>query len=309
MSKLGVIGSIITDLAIRTQRVPTVGENLRAERLTIGPGGKGANAAVAVARAGAEAVLVGCVGDDDFGRRELGQLRQEGVNADGVTVDPTADTGVAVILIDADGENTILVVTGANDHLSARGVTSALQRHGSTLDGILINFEIPEAAVKAGVRFGQDHQIPVIVDAGPPRSYAPDIWAGCSVLTPNLLETAALVGYPVSDEATAKRAARELLATGPRAVVLKLGGRGALLLTDDEELQLPAFTVKVVDTTGAGDAFSATLAVAVAEGLSLPHAVRRANAAGALAVTRLGTMLAMPYRQEVDAFLTKRATD
>ena len=144
------------------------------------------------------------------------------------------------------------------------------------------------------------------MDAGPPRSYSTDSWADCTILTPNELETATLVGYPVHDEATAKRAAHELLRAGPKAVVLKLGGRGALLLTEQGEEHIPAFDVDVVDTTGAGDAFSATLAIAVAEGLPLDRAVRRASAAGALTVTRPGTMSAMPTAQEVDDLLERQ---
>jgi ribokinase len=305
MTKIAVIGSIIADLAVRTPRVPSIGENLLAESFTVGPGGKGANAAVAAARAGAESVLVGCIGADDFGRMELARLRQEGVNVEAVAVDAQAATGVALIIIDADGENTILVVNGANDRLSAEAVSRALAPHRGKLDGILINFEIPEAAVAAGVRWGKDHGAPVIVDAGPPRPYTAATWGSCTILTPNALETSTLVGYPIHDDATAEQAARQLLAAGPRAVVLKRGKRGALLLTADGERHVPAFPVTVVDTTGAGDAFSGTLAVAVAEGLPLEQAVRRANAAGALAVTRFGTMPAMPTRQEVDAFLAQ----
>ena len=305
-TKIAIVGSIIADLAVRTPRVPDVGENILAQSFTVGPGGKGANAAVAVARSGAEAVLVGCVGDDDFGRMELTRLRQEGVDVAGVTVDPQAATGVAIILVDAQGENTILVVNGANDHVDAAAVSRALEPHRPTLDGILINFEIPEPAVAAAVRFGQDLRIPTVVDAGPPRAYAPPTWADCTILTPNTLETATLVGYPIHDEPAARQAARQLLAAGPQAVVLKLGARGALLLTRDVEVHVPAFPVEVVDTTGAGDAFSGTLAVATAEGLPLEEAVRRANAAGALTVTRFGTLPAMPTRQEVDLFLADK---
>jgi ribokinase len=306
MTKIAVIGSIIADLAVRTPRVPDVGENLLAESFSIGPGGKGANAAVAVARAGAEAVLVGRIGDDDFGRMELSHLHREGVDVASVGVDPEVATGVAVIMIDADGENTILVVNGANDHVSAEAVRQGLEPHQDTLDGILINFEIPESAVAAAVQWGQARCVPIVVDAGPPRSYAPATWGGCTILTPNTLETATLVGYPIPDDPAAVQAARQLLQAGPQAVVLKLGGRGALLLTEETEVHVPAFPVDVVDTTGAGDAFSAALTIAVAEGLPLREAARRANAAGALTVTRFGTMTAMPTRQEIDAFLAHR---
>jgi ribokinase len=303
MPKIAVIGSIITDLAVKTSRVPMVGENLLAESLQIGPGGKGANAAVAVARAGAESMLIGCVGNDEFGRMEMAYLDREGVDLSGVIIHPEADTGAAIIMIDVEGENTILVVKGANDHLSEDVVGNILNTHRNTLDGILVNFEIPEAAVAAAVQAGVDFRIPVIVDAGPPRAYAPKTWANCTILSPNALEAATLVGYSIEDEADVLHAARELLAAGPQAVVLKLGSRGAMILSEEQEATLPAFPVDVVDTTGAGDAFSGTLSVAIADGLSLEEAVWRANAAGALTVTRLGTMPVMPTRQEVDAFL------
>jgi ribokinase len=306
MTKIAVIGSLNADLSVLTPRVPTVGENFLAQGFSIGPGGKGANAAVAAARSGGETVLVGCVGDDDFGRMLLRHLREAGVGVEVVGVDPQAATAVAFIMIDAQGENTILVVNGANDRLSAKAVERALESQQGTLDGILVDFEVPEAAVAAGVRWGKAHDIPVIVDAGPPRPYVQATWQDCTIISPNELETATLVGYPIHDDATAAQAARQLLAAGPQAVVLKRGARGALLLTADQELLVPAFLVTVVDTTGAGDAFSGMLAVAVAEGLSLEESVRRASAAGALTVTRLGTMPAMPTRREVDAFLAER---
>ncbi len=305
MPKIAVIGSIITDLAIKTSRVPMVGENILAENLQIGPGGKGANAAVAVARARAEAMLIGCIGDDEFGRMEMAYLDNEGVDLSGVTIHPEAPTGAAIIMIDARGENTILVVKGANDHLNKDAVVNILKTHRDTLDGIVVNFEIPETTVAAAVRMGVDIGIPVLVDAGPPRAYAPETWSKCTILSPNALEAATLVGYAIEDEAGAKLAARELLAAGPQAVVLKLGSRGAMILSEEQEVIIPAFPVETVDTTGAGDAFTGTMSVAIIDGLPLEEAVRRANAAGALTVTRLGTMLAMPTRQEVDAFLAQ----
>ena len=306
MKRIAVIGSVVVDLAVQTPRLPAVGETLLADNFKIGPGGKGANAAVVVQRAGAAAVLLGCIGDDDFGRMEMVALQTEGVNVDAVAVHPEAATGVGIAMIDADGENTILGVLGANDYLSSDDVTQALALHRETLDGILVNFEVPEPAVAAAVQLGVDYGIPVIVDAGPARPYTPGTWRDCTILTPNEQETETLVGYPVSDDATAERAARELLGMGPSAVVLHRGARGALLVTPDDTVHVPSFSVDVVDTTGAGDAFSGTLSVGVAEGLPLVDAVRRANAAGALAVTRLGTLPIMPTRQEVDAFLGRQ---
>ena len=142
---------------------------------------------------------------------------------------------------------------------------------------------------------------------GPARPYSPETWCNCTILTPNEQETETLVGYSVSDDTTAERAARELLGMGPSAVVLHRGAHGALLVMPDDTIHIPSFPVDVVDTTGAGDAFSGALSVAVAEGLPLVDAIRRANAAGALAVTRLGTLPVMPTRQEVDTFLKNQS--
>ena len=309
MKRIAVIGSIVIDLAVQTPRIPAVGETLLADNFKIGPGGKGANAAVAVQRAGGEAVLLGCIGDDDFGRMEMAALRAEGVDVDAVAIHREASTGIGIAMIDADGENTILGVLGANDYLNSDDVTHALTLHQDTLDGILVNFEVPEPAVAAAVQLGGDYGLPVIVDAGPARPYESETWRGCTVLTPNEQETETLVGYPVSDDVTAERAARELLGMGPKAVVLHRGARGALLVTSDDTIHIPSFSVDVVDTTGAGDAFSGTLSVAVAEGLPLVDAIRRANAAGALAVTRLGTLPVMPTRQEVDTFLESQSEE
>lgn len=307
MHAVAAVGSIMTDLAVFTPRLPQRGENLLAHRLQIGPGGKGANAAAAAVRLGARAVLVGAVGDDHFGREDLAALRREGVVVDGVTIDRETSTGAAVILIDATGENTILVIIGANERLTPGMVESALAPHWATLDALLVNFEVPQEAVAAAVRGASGRGIPVLVDAGPPRTFPPEVWAAATVLSPNELEAATLTGRPMEDTAQAEAIARALLDAGPQAVVLKRGAAGALVATRDEVRHVPGFRVPVVDTTGAGDAFSAALLVAMAEGRDLMAAVRFASAAGALAVTRPGTLPAMPTRTEVEAFLAQRA--
>ncbi len=306
MPTIAVVGSIITDLAVFTPRLPRRGENILAHRLQIGPGGKGANAAVAATRLGAQTILVGRVGDDDFGHNELAALRAEGVDTDAVGIDPEAQTGVAFIMVDDEGENTILVVIGANNRLLPEHVEAGLAPHWDRLDAMLVNFEVPEATVAAAIRAAHAHGVPVVVDAGPPRPYGPDVWGQATVISPNALEAATLVGHPVEDDAGAEAAARELLAAGPQAVVLKRGAAGALLATREGIERIPSFPVDVVDTTGAGDAFSGALVVAMAEGKPLPEAVRFANAAGALAVTRAGTMPAMPTRADVEAFLARQ---
>lgn len=304
MTKIAIVGSIITDLAVLTPRVPDRGENILAHRLQIGPGGKGANAAVAVARMGAESILIGRVGDDHFGSEELAALRAEGVNTDSVGIDPEAQTGAAVVMVDDEGENTILVIIGANDRLMPEHVEAGLAPHWDHLDALLVNFEVPEVTVSAAIHAAYMHGVPTIVDAGPPREFGADVWGKATVLSPNALEAATLVGHPVESDAEVENAAWELLAGGPEAVVLKRGSAGALLVTrEKEEQHIPSFRVNVVDTTGAGDAFSGALVVAMAEGKPLDQAVQVANAAGALTVTQVGTLRAMPTRAGVEDFL------
>lgn len=303
---IAMVGSVNMDLAVATARVPLVGENLLARDLRVGLGGKGANPVVALARMGAESLLVACVGDDDFGRTALDSLIIEGVSTSGITRVLDTPTGVALIMVDDEGENTILVVIGANALLTAEMVDTALEPHWGRLDALAVSFEIPEPCVATAVRGARSHDVPVIVDAGPPREYGPDTWGNATILSPNALEAATLVGYPIDDDASARRAARELLLAGPDAIVLKLGARGAILCTDAGTESAPPFNVKAVDTTGAGDAFTAGLALAVAEGRPLAEAVRFANAAGAVTVTRMGTMTAMPTRQEIERLLTSQ---
>jgi ribokinase len=308
MPRIAVIGGIVADIAVKTARLPHLTETFLADSFKLGPGGKGANAAVEVARAGAEAVLIGSVGDDDFGHMILAHLRREGVDVNGISVAPAGiSTGMGIAMITNDGENTTLGVMGANDHLSAQAVTESLNAYKNSLNAILINFEVPEDAVAAAVETGSRLGIPVIVDAGPARAYRARAWAKCTILTPNIQEIGVLAGYDVSDEATCEKATQELLAMGPSAVVLHRGARGALITTNGKCVEVPAFSVEAIDMTGAGDAFSGTLAVAVAQGMSLEQAVYRANAAGALAVTRLGTMPIMPTSGEIDRFLEEVA--
>lgn len=300
---VAVVGSIVTGFTIFTPRVPGRGENVLADRFEIGPGGKGANAAVACARLGARALLVGRVGCDEFGRDQLVALRAEGVGVDGVTDDPEASTGVAFILVDAEGENTILVVNGANDRLTPDMVEAGLAPHWSSLQAVIVDFEVPPEAVTAAVNSASERGIPVIVDAGPPRPYPPGVWGRAAIISPNEIEAAALIGRPVETSAAAEAAARVLMAAGPGAVVMKRGASGALAVSQDGVWDVPAFRVNAVDTTGAGDAFTGALAVAVAKGSPLPEAVRFACAAGGLATTRRGTMLSLPTLAEVEALM------
>jgi len=298
--RIGVIGSANVDLVVRADHPPGPGENVLGGDFRMIPGGKGANQAVAVARLGGRARFIGKVGRDPFGDILLASLRADGVDVAGVAAVADAPTGVALIVIDRDGQNSIVVAPGANGRLLP-GDIQALRPALEGLDAILMQLEIPPETVAHAVRLARELNVPVILDAGPPCRRPPDEVFQVAILSPNEAEAAALLGSAVRDLKDAEEAGREMLRRGAGAVVLKLGSNGALLVTQEDCLHVPARRVQVVDTTAAGDAFTAALAVYRAEGLPLPDAVRMANKAGALAVTKLGAQPSMPTRRELEA--------
>jgi ribokinase len=307
MTRIAVVGSLMVDMALRTPRVPLQGENVHGHDFRMGAGGKGTNAATAIARMGGDALIIGCIGDDHLGDFVRAALQAEGVNTDAVIVVPKVATDVACIMVVDGGQNAVLAISRTNLLLTGPAVADALHPQWSTLDAILVNFESSGEAIAEAIRSGTAHNIPVVVDAGPVIDHGPDVWGGATVLSPNVQEALALAGAEAADQPdhhTIRRAAQELLAAGPSAVVVKLGEKGALLLTEMEELLLPAFPVEAVDTTGAGDAFTAALTLALAQGTPLPDAVYRANAAGSLATTRFGAREAMPTRAEIAELLS-----
>jgi ribokinase len=231
----------------------------------------------------------------------LASLRANGVETDSLAAVADAPTGAALIVIDRKGQNSIVVAPGANRRLMPADI-QALRPVLEKLDAILMQLEIPIETVVRTIRLAREFNVPVILDAGPPRVQPPDEVFRVGILSPNEAEAGALLGRAVRDLKDAEAAGREMLRRGAGAVVLKLGSKGALLVTEDECLRVPAHRVKVVDTTAAGDAFTAALAVYRTEGLALPEAVRMANKAGALATTKLGAQPSMPSRKELEAF-------
>jgi len=298
--RIAIIGSANVDLVIRAHHLPAPGENVFGDDLRMIPGGKGANQAVAVARLGGRARFIGRVGRDSFGEMLLASLRAGGVETGGLAALADAPTGVALIVIDRLGQNSIVVAPGANRRLMPADI-QALRPALEKLDAILMQLEIPIETVVHTIRLAREINVPVILDAGPARGQPPDELFRVAILSPNEAEAGALLGCAIRDLKDAEEAGREMLRRGAGAVVLKLGSQGALLVTEDECLHVPAHPVKVVDTTAAGDAFTAALAVYRAEGLALPEAVRMANKAGALATTKLGAQPSMPTRAELDA--------
>jgi ribokinase len=302
-----VIGSINMDLVIRVPRLPQAGETVLGTSFAVIPGGKGANQAVAAARLGGEVHLIGRVGQDDFGRQLLAGLRANGVNAGRVVSTPGVSSGCAAIAVDDAGENSIAVVPGANGLLSPADVDAAEELIASAAV-VVMQLEVPMETVRHAAALCRRVGVATILDPAPvPPGGLPGELYDVDILTPNESEAAALIGW--NGDAAPEAISARLLERGCQAVVLKLGAAGSLVgERSGPIMRLAPYTVTVVDTTAAGDAFTAALAVGLAEGMPLAETARLGNAAGALCCTRLGAQPALPTRQAVEE-LRLRPTD
>ena len=268
-------------------------------------GGKGANQAVAAARAGGDVTFIARVGDDVFGERALAGFERDNINAAYVIKDGDAPTGVALINVDARGENSITVASGANTNLSPDDVEAARAVIESA-DVVLMQLETPLETVHAALSIAADRGITTILNPAPAQGLEPDLLRKVSILTPNESEAEHLTGIAISQEDEAKAAARALTEKGVETVVITLGAKGTLACGPERQELVAGFEVPAVDTTAAGDVFNGALAVAIAEGASMREAIVFANAAGALSVTRLGAQPSAPRRIEIDVFLRER---
>jgi len=298
--KVLVVGSSNTDLIVQSKRLPTAGQTVIGGALTRAPGGKGANQAVAAARAGADVHFIGKVGDDDFGKQTLSNLKTEGIRTRHLGTERGTPSGVALILIDEAGENLISVAPGANMELEAtdlEGAESAFRAASFAL----FQLENPLSTVRRGISVAHRHGCRVILNPAPApeRKLPAGLLKQVDVLTPNSSEAAALTGGPVGSVSAAYRAAEALREMGTGTVIITLGSKGAVVVSEAARYSVPALKVKPVDTVGAGDAFNGALACALAEGQPQEDAVRFAVAAGGLAVTRRGAQPAMPRRAEI----------
>ena len=297
-----VIGSSNTDLVIRVPRIPRPGETLLGGTFLTAAGGKGANQAVGAARAGGKVAFIARVGHDAFGDQAIAGLRRDGVEVSRVFRDRDAPSGAALIFVARDGENSIAVAGGANARLSPADVKKAagLIRAGALL---LAQLETPLATVMAAVEVAATAGVPVLLNPAPARPLPNRLLRRVSILTPNETEAERLTGIRVTDDASAARACAKLQARGVGTVILTWGSRGAFLATAGGHERVPGFKVKALDTTAAGDIFNGALGVALTEGKPLRDAVRFANAAAALSVTRLGAQPSAPSRAQIDRFL------
>ncbi len=315
-----VVGSVNVDLVLRAERLPVPGETVTGGVFERHDGGKGANQAVAAARLGRPTLFIGALGDDAFGHEARRVLEREGVDTSAVRTIPGQATGVALILVDRQGENLIAVASGANGLLDGPSVREALGRLGSLRgDVVLVSHEIPTATVREALRIARAEGALTILNPAPAAGLDRSTLGLADFLTPNRSELAALTAAETRRAGRRQGAgkdpaqlARELIepsAEGPgvgQAVIVTLGSAGALLVRaerPDQPIEVPAFKVRPLDTTGAGDAFNGALAAGLAAGRSLEEAVRRAVVAGALATTRVGAREGMPSAAELEAAL------
>ena len=297
-----VLGGANTDYLVRGDQLPAPGETLDGEEFLIAGGGKGANQAVAAARLGARTVFITCLGCDERGDELERLLRAEGVDIRQIYRDGKAKTGAAVIMVDKSGEKQIFCAPGANHKFTVSRVNSAapIIRHARVL---LMQFEIPMPSVLRAAQIAHAAGTRIVLDPAPPGKPPAALLRLLDVIRPNSSEAEALTGIKVKDLPSARRAAQNLCKRGIKAVAIQAGGKGDLIYSPEEEKLLPRLKVKTIDATGAGDAFAAAIAVALAEGRNYVEAASFANAAAALATTRMGAMPSMPTRDEVASIL------
>ena len=305
--KIVVVGSSNTDMIIQLDRIPRPGETILGGEFSRAAGGKGANQAVAAARAGGDITFVARVGQDMFGDQAIAGFIRDGIEVKCVTRDPVAPSGVAMIFVAKDGENSIAVAGGANGRLTPEDVKRA-EPAIDDASAVMMQLETPLDTVKAAAELAAQAEVPVILNPAPARILPDELFWLVSILTPNEIEAELLTGITVTDEHTAAEAAEKLRARGIETVILTLGARGAFVASNSIRELVPGFPVEAVDATGAGDVFSGALAVAFGEGRPLLEAVRFANAAAAISVTRLGAQPSAPQRKEIEILLMQSTT-
>ncbi len=307
MHDIVVVGSSNTDMIISMARIPKPGETIIGGDFSMAAGGKGANQAVAAARAGGHVTFIARVGDDLFGDQAITGLSGDGINVDGIVRDANAPSGVALIFVGSDGENSIAVASGANAKLSVEDVERARDIIASARV-LLVQLECPLETVRSAVQLAAPQAI-VILNPAPAQPLDDELLRRVSILTPNESEAELLTGVTIENEVGVTTAATALLARGVKTVLITLGPQGTYVAGAEFRGVVPGFSVTPVDTTAAGDVFNGALAIALAEKKPLRDAVRFANAAAALSVTKRGAQPSAPSRRDIDAFLSSRQED
>jgi ribokinase len=298
--KIIVVGSFAVGMTIRASKLPIFGETMLGTDFDMGPGGKGSNQAVATARLGARSSLVAMVGTDKLASIATDLYSAEGVDASLVTPSAERPTGVGFIILNAKGENFIILDMGANELMDAAAVDAAEAAIAAS-DVVMTVLEVPTPAAARAMELGRKHGATTILNPAPARALPTSIFESVDYLTPNESELRILLNLPADDPRSSEELARELRRLGVRNVVTTLGREGAMIVTDTLNMHVPAIEVEVTDTTGAGDAFNSGFAMALAEGRDLIEAVRFGVACGGVACAKLGVIPSLPDRARADA--------
>jgi len=302
--KILVVGSANTDFIVQVPQIPVKGETVLGGVFHTAKGGKGANQAVAAARLGADVTLIARLGTDNLGNEAVAAYREEGVCTDFIARDAETPSGVALILVSKTGENIIAVAPGANDELSPQDVFQA-ESAIKEADCLLVQLEIPMETVLAAATVASRHKVRVILNPAPASKIPPELFRVVDILTPNEKEAVGMLGdsYPPDNTNLLSNLERK---TGVKDIIVTLGEKGACVYSNGQETQVSAFQVTPIDTTACGDAFNGALAVALGRGQSLLQAVRYANAAGAIAATKLGAQPSLPTVKEVEVLMASQ---
>ncbi len=304
MGKIVVLGSSNTDMIINVDRIPRPGETLLGGRFSMAAGGKGANQAVAASRSNGKVTFIARLGRDLFGDKAIEGFKNDGIDVSNILRDAKRPSGVALIFVGKDGENSIGVASGSNAGLSCRYVKQ-FKNVISNAEILLMQLETPVSTISEAASIAAKHGVTVILNPAPAMKLESSLLKNVTILTPNESEASFLTGVPIKSIKDAKKAAGKLLLKGIRTVILTLGAQGVMIAENGRMEHVPGFKVKAVDTTAAGDTFNGAFATGLSEGQPLMQAIRFACAAAAISVTRHGAQPSIPNRKEIDALLKR----
>ncbi|PKP13454.1 MAG: ribokinase [Bacteroidetes bacterium HGW-Bacteroidetes-3] len=297
-SKIIVIGSANTDMVVKASKLPLPGETILGGTFFMNAGGKGANQAVAAARLGGNVTMVAKVGNDIFGKQTITGLKKENIDTNFVFIDENAPSGTALIMLNDEGENCIVVAPGANANLLPSDIATITGIDDAEI--ILMQLEIPMKTITFVAKKAKENNQNVIINPAPAQKLNDELLNGLFLITPNETEAALLTGITVVDEQTASQAARIFLNKGVQNIIITLGKDGAYFENCELSLKIPAPVMKALDTTAAGDTFSGALTVAITEKMDWKKAIKFAITAASISVTRLGAQASVPYRNEIE---------
>jgi ribokinase len=306
-NKVVIIGSYNTDLTIKTGRIPRPGETVIGGAFTEGGGGKGANQAVAAVRAGAKVSFIARVGCDVLGKNGIQRLADEGIDTRYIIYDPEVPTGIAFIVVDERGENSIVVASGANARLSPDDIKAA-QDEISSAAVLLVQLESPIETIRKAIEIAHKKGAIVILNPAPVQPLEHNLLKEIDIITPNKVEAEMITGIKVTDEESLHAIVKKFFEYGIKNVLITLGSKGIFAGYSNTMELIPAYKVCSIDSTGAGDVFSGSLAAFLSEGMSIEKAVKMANVSASLSVTRLGAQNSAPHRSEIEGFVVARET-